>query len=250
MATVKEIIQKIIQQTTADPPLIRWNRKICGTNDTVDNVYINCDPKTSGAGWFSHVQLDQTQVLDETFVAKVYVAGQHVNTITDDSTNDIVSTTDSSLDLSIIDTTAPFKVVSATLNKTTGALEIKWNGYREKHQIAVSYEYIKSDCDPGDFGVTYYTGDTPFDPKPEYDWGISIAYTKKHDKSQLKSKKLLLYSNRLPYYALEPIAGSTDEENINNLFKTIELSYLDAFKYFLNNQSAPDDSLTGDEILT
>lgn len=250
MATVKEIIQKIIQQTNAQPPLIRWNRKICGTNDFITNFYYNCDPTTNGIGWFSYVQLDPSQIIDQTFVGKVYVAGQHVNTLTDTSNNDIVTTTDDTLESTIIDTTAPFKITVATLNKTTGMLEIKWTGLREKHQIAVNYEYIKADCDPGDIGVTYYTGDTPFEPKPEYDWGISIAYTKKHDKSQLKSKKLLLYAERLPYFTLEPAAGSSDEENINNLFKAIEANYLDPFKYFLNNQSAPDDSLTGDEILT
>lgn len=249
MATVKEIITKIVTHTKADPPTIRWNKVHCTPSPFTATATYNVNPVNNALGWYSKVKLTPAIVEDETFVGKIYIAGQHVNTLTDDGSANVV-TTDDDFDLSIIDTTAPFKVTYAKLNKTSGDLEIKWSGLRTDHKLEVTYNYAKADCVVGDTGVIYYTGDTPFEPKPAFDWGISVAWTKKADNSTIKNKKLILYSGRDPYYTLEPESGTNDSKELDELFKAIQLWYLETFKYFLNGLAEPDTTLTGDEILS
>jgi len=249
MATVKEIITKIITHTKADPPTIRWNKVHCTPNPYTAKTSYNVNPTTNAVGWYSKIKLNPAQIEDQTFVGKIFIAGQHVNTLTDEGTDNAVTTEDD-FDLSIIDTTAPFKVTYAKLDKTTGDLEIKWNGFRTDHKLEVTYNYTKSDCVIGDTGIIYYTGDTPFEPKPAFDWGISVSWTKKADISTVKNKKMVLYSDRSPYFTLEPESGTNDGKDLDELFKAIQLWYLETFKYFLNGSELPDTTLTGDEILS
>jgi hypothetical protein len=218
MATVKEIITKIIVHTKASPPTIRWNKVMATPKPyTADAIY-SVDPETNAIGWYSKVKLDPAKIIDETFVGKIYVAGQHVNTLTDTGAADVVTTSDD-FDLSIIDTTAPYKVTYAKLDKVNGDLEIKWSSFRTEHKLHAVYDYTKADSELGDTGVIYYTGDTPFEAKEEFDWGISVAWTKKSDSSNMKNKKMILYSNRDPYFTLEPDSGTNDSKNLTNFSK-------------------------------
>jgi hypothetical protein len=233
MATPLEIIQKVTTQTKSVPAQIIWHGFMFGNAEQVKNEQYTTTPETDMLNWHSQTKLNNSLLASLTFTAKIYVNGDFIATLTDNSTSDVVSTP-TNFTLTVINATAPIQVLSATLDKPNGILQINWSGLGTDHIMLADYEFAQTSGDLGTLSYVYATGDTPYLAQPQYSWGIVAAYTPKNSASNIKTQKFILYSNRQSYYVLEPDSSTAEGQALTTLISTISALTLDPFKTFLS----------------
>src|SRR5690606_35685144 len=151
MATVSETIQKIIQHTAAKPPRILWHRYVCSETTFIINEKYAAEPLTNSVEWNSMLLMKQQNIVPGPFSAKVVVASQHIETLVD-------NTVDNNLSILMHVADPPFKITKGVINHDEGILEFQWDSFRQNHEVLLTYEYKKTDCNIGDVGVIYHTG--------------------------------------------------------------------------------------------
>jgi len=251
MATTIEIIKELIKKTNSNS--INWISKVDGaTNEVVAEQQL-VSPNISfidtnfGAdvGYFSYVKLKNSNLVLDTFSAKIISGGQENQTAIQQGGGDelILTNTGSCI----------VKVILAKLDAVQGSVMLQWDGCNIKtekaleeeglgacrgnprndnaHKLVASYDYHKTDSNMGALGQIYSYENTPWNITTGL--GCALINSPRGKDSLIKTLKLISYDQGVMNWILEPDASSTEGKELTNLFNAITKQKAQSFATFI-----------------
>jgi len=258
MATTIEIIKELTKKTNLNT--IIWLSKVDGATNKVIAEQQPAAPNinTADGTYFAYVKLKNSNLVLNTFSAKIISAGQENQTAIQNtgSSNLILNDTGSST----------VKVTLAKLDAFQGSVTLQWNGCNIKtekaleeeavlakiegrnpaysgacrgnpinenaHKLVASYDYHKTDSDVGALGQIYFFGNTPWSITTT-GMGCALINSPRGKNSLIKTLKFISYDQGVMDWILEPDISSPQGKELMNLFNTITKQKAQPFAAFI-----------------
>jgi hypothetical protein len=245
MATTIEILKQLTQGTNAGS--LTWVSKVDGANNAVvaEQQPIAPNINTEDGTYFAYVKLNNSNLVLNTFSAKIISAGQENQTATQSGGN---------ANLILNDTgTSTVKVTSAKLDAFQGSVMLQWSGcniHTERsleeagfgacrgtpvndnaHKLVASYNYQKTDSNLGNLGQIYSYGNTPWNISTGR--GCAVVNSPRGKDSLIKTLKFVAYNEGTIDWILEPDSSTPEGKELINLFNAITKRVAQPFAAFI-----------------